>query len=146
MSWRGLIEEFRDRLPVSDATPVVTLLEGNTPLIRLNHLSDRTGCEILGKAEKPMMAKEIAARLREVLQSGAQGQDLELVDVTVVNAQTVGSFDVVTAAYLFVYAKTHEELRTMCAVAVSPPWTSASPTRSSAVSSASDRVPTLFGQ
>ena len=24
---------------------------GNTPLIRLNHLSDRTGCEILGKAE-----------------------------------------------------------------------------------------------
>ncbi len=24
---------------------------GNTPLIRLNHLSDATGCEILGKAE-----------------------------------------------------------------------------------------------
>ena len=24
---------------------------GNTPLIRLNHLSERTGCEILGKAE-----------------------------------------------------------------------------------------------
>jgi cysteine synthase len=24
---------------------------GNTPLIRLNHLSDETGCEILGKAE-----------------------------------------------------------------------------------------------
>ena len=24
---------------------------GNTPLIRLNHLSDKTGCEILGKAE-----------------------------------------------------------------------------------------------
>ncbi len=31
--WRGVIEEHRARLPVSDATPVVTLLEGGTPLI-----------------------------------------------------------------------------------------------------------------
>ena len=30
--WRGLIEEYRDRLPVSDDTPVVTLREGGTPL------------------------------------------------------------------------------------------------------------------
>ena len=30
--WRGLIEAYRDRLPVTDATPVVTLHEGNTPL------------------------------------------------------------------------------------------------------------------
>ncbi len=40
MSWRGLIEEFRDRLPVTDATPVVTLLEGNTPLIHAERLSE----------------------------------------------------------------------------------------------------------
>jgi threonine synthase len=31
--WRGLIEEYRAYLPVTAATPVVTLLEGNTPLI-----------------------------------------------------------------------------------------------------------------
>lgn len=31
--WRGLIEEFRAHLPVSEATPVITLQEGNTPLI-----------------------------------------------------------------------------------------------------------------
>ena len=31
-AWRGLIEEYRDRLPVTTATPVVTLLEGGTPL------------------------------------------------------------------------------------------------------------------
>ena len=31
--WRGLIEEYRQYLPVSETTPVVTLLEGNTPLI-----------------------------------------------------------------------------------------------------------------
>ena len=32
-SWRGLIEEYRDRLPVTPQTPVVTLLEGGTPLV-----------------------------------------------------------------------------------------------------------------
>ena len=31
--WRGLIEEYRDRLPVTDATPVVSLREGGTPLV-----------------------------------------------------------------------------------------------------------------
>jgi threonine synthase len=31
--WRGVIEEYRQLLPVSDATPVVTLLEGGTPLV-----------------------------------------------------------------------------------------------------------------
>ena len=29
----------------------VVSLVGNTPLIRLNYLSDMTGCEIFGKAE-----------------------------------------------------------------------------------------------
>ncbi len=31
--WRGVIEEYREFLPVSEDTPVVTLLEGGTPLI-----------------------------------------------------------------------------------------------------------------
>jgi len=35
--WRGLIEEYRSFLPVSDETPVITLNEGNTPLIRASH-------------------------------------------------------------------------------------------------------------
>lgn len=39
MSWPGVIETFRDRLSVSDATPVVTLLEGNTPLIEAATIS-----------------------------------------------------------------------------------------------------------
>jgi threonine synthase len=33
MRWRGVIAQHWDRLPVSDATPIVTLLEGGTPLI-----------------------------------------------------------------------------------------------------------------
>jgi len=44
--WRGLIEEYRDRLPVSDATPVVTLREGGTPLVRSDWLSVETGCDV----------------------------------------------------------------------------------------------------
>jgi threonine synthase len=41
--WPGVIEAFRDRLPVSDATPVVTLLEGNTPLLDAPRLAARAG-------------------------------------------------------------------------------------------------------
>ncbi len=44
--WRGLIEEYRDRLPVSTNTPVVTLREGGTPLVPACVLSEMTGCEV----------------------------------------------------------------------------------------------------
>ncbi|MER5625488.1 threonine synthase [Streptosporangium sp. NPDC002544] len=50
-AWRGLIEEYRDRLPVTTATPVVTLLEGGTPLVPANRVSALTGCEVYLKVE-----------------------------------------------------------------------------------------------
>ncbi|MDP9115864.1 MAG: threonine synthase [Actinomycetota bacterium] len=49
--WPGLIEAYRDRLPVSAATPVVTLFEGGTPLVPARVLSERTGCEVFLKVE-----------------------------------------------------------------------------------------------
>jgi threonine synthase len=49
--WLGVIEEYRDRLPVSASTPVVTLREGGTPLIPARTLSERTGCEVWLKFE-----------------------------------------------------------------------------------------------
>jgi threonine synthase len=49
--WRGVIEEYRDRLPVTEATPVVTLCEGGTPLVRSEALSVETGCEVWLKYE-----------------------------------------------------------------------------------------------
>jgi threonine synthase len=49
--WPGLIEAYRDRLPVSAATPVVTLGEGGTPLVPARSLSERTGCEVYLKVE-----------------------------------------------------------------------------------------------
>jgi threonine synthase len=44
--WRGVIAEYRSWLPVSQATPVVTLHEGGTPLVRSAPLSQETGCEV----------------------------------------------------------------------------------------------------
>jgi threonine synthase len=44
--WRGIIEEYRARLPVSADTPIVTLREGGTPLVRSDPLSLETGCEV----------------------------------------------------------------------------------------------------
>jgi threonine synthase len=37
--WRGLIAHYREHLPVTDATPVVTLCEGNTPLVHAPRLA-----------------------------------------------------------------------------------------------------------
>ncbi len=49
--WRGLIEEYRDWLPVTEATPVVTLREGATPLLPARHLSELTGADVHLKVE-----------------------------------------------------------------------------------------------
>ncbi len=49
--WRGVIEEYRDRLPVSDATPVVSLREGGTPLVYACNVSELLGCEVWLKFE-----------------------------------------------------------------------------------------------
>ncbi len=41
--WPGLIETYRPYLPVTENTPVVTLLEGNTPLIPVPYISQQVG-------------------------------------------------------------------------------------------------------
>ena len=45
-AWRGVIEEYRSFLPVTDATPVVTLLEGATPLLPAPRLSERLNATV----------------------------------------------------------------------------------------------------
>ncbi len=42
-NWSGLIEAYRSFLPVSSSTPVVTLLEGNTPLIPVPAIASQVG-------------------------------------------------------------------------------------------------------
>ena len=43
----SLLERYRPYLPISDATPIITLGEGDTPLVRSRLLADRLGCEEL---------------------------------------------------------------------------------------------------
>ena len=47
--WRGIMTEYRDRLPVGNA--IVTLGEGGTPLVKADHLSELTGAEVWVKFE-----------------------------------------------------------------------------------------------
>ncbi len=51
MAWRGVIEEYRDRLPVDRDTAAVTLLEGGTPLVPAPYVSELTGCDVWLKVE-----------------------------------------------------------------------------------------------
>lgn len=41
--YQGLINKYRDFLPVTDKTPVITLNEGNTPLIKADNLAKNIG-------------------------------------------------------------------------------------------------------
>ena len=41
--WKGLIHRYREYLPVSETTPVISLNEGNTPLVHCCHLSHFCG-------------------------------------------------------------------------------------------------------
>ena len=45
MYYQGLINKYRKYLPVTDTTPVVTLNEGNTPLIKADNLARKLGIE-----------------------------------------------------------------------------------------------------
>jgi threonine synthase len=50
-AWQGVIPEYRDRLPVTGDTPVITLQEGGTPLLPAPVLSGLTGCDVYLKVE-----------------------------------------------------------------------------------------------
>ena len=53
MRYLGLIEKYRKFLPVSEKTPVISLCEGNTPLIKADNLAKAIGldCELYLKYE-----------------------------------------------------------------------------------------------
>ncbi|WKG01928.1 threonine synthase [Mycolicibacterium sp. HK-90] len=49
--WPGLIEAYRDRMPIGDNWTPITLLEGGTPLVHAKRLSELTGCTVHLKVE-----------------------------------------------------------------------------------------------
>jgi threonine synthase len=44
--WKGIIKAYAERLPVSQTTPIITLHEGNTPLIPLSNFCRRHALEL----------------------------------------------------------------------------------------------------
>src|SRR5690349_7900656 len=76
--WRGVIAEYRERLPISGATPVVSLQEGGTPLVRSGSLSAETGCEVHLKFEGAnptgsFKDRGMTVAVSKALEEGAEG-------------------------------------------------------------------------
>ncbi|SDK07802.1 threonine synthase [Sediminibacillus albus] len=51
MAWQGLLNQYKDFLPINDNTPKISLYEGNTPLVKLERLSERVSMEVYAKVE-----------------------------------------------------------------------------------------------
>jgi threonine synthase len=51
MRWPGLLESYKEYLPVNNETPLLTLNEGNTPLIKLERISAQLDVELYVKVE-----------------------------------------------------------------------------------------------
>lgn len=43
--YQGLINKYKEYLPITDKTPIITLNEGNTPLIKANNLAKKIGLD-----------------------------------------------------------------------------------------------------
>ncbi|MCD4781886.1 MAG: threonine synthase [Candidatus Omnitrophica bacterium] len=51
MKWKGVIEQYKDYLPVTNNTPIISLNEGNTPLIFSDKISEIVGLNVYLKYE-----------------------------------------------------------------------------------------------
>jgi threonine synthase len=77
--WRGVIEEYRDRLDLPDGTPTITLGEGGTPMVRSGWLSGLTGAEVWLKVEGDNPTGSFKDRGMTVALSVAVGQGAKAV-------------------------------------------------------------------
>ena len=49
--YEGLLKKYKEFLPVNENTPLLSLHEGNTPLVPLPHLSEKLGITLYAKTE-----------------------------------------------------------------------------------------------
>src|SRR5436190_18853451 len=75
----GLIERYRDRLPLEAGDPVVTLNEGSTPLVEAPVISERIGARVLLKLEGANPTGSFKDRGMTVAVSRAKGSGAEAV-------------------------------------------------------------------
>ncbi|MBD1380825.1 threonine synthase [Metabacillus arenae] len=94
MSWKGLLQQYREYLPVTEETPLLTLHEGNTPLIYLPKLSEQLGVELHVKTEgvNPTGSFKDRGMVMAVAKAKEEGSD------TVMCAST-GNTSAAAAAY-----------------------------------------------
>ncbi|WP_133798509.1 threonine synthase [Kribbella caucasensis] len=79
-TWRGLIEsDYRKWLPVAEETPVVSLQEGNTPLLRSAGLTAQTDCEVWLKVDGANPTGSFKDRGMTIALSRAAGDGVERV-------------------------------------------------------------------
>ena len=78
MSW-GVLEKYREYLPIGDDTPMITLGEGNTPLVRSYRLAEEIGCpELYFKLEGcnptgSFKDRGMVVAVAKALEEGSQG-------------------------------------------------------------------------
>src|SRR5690348_7694969 len=77
--WRGVIEEYRDRLELPPNTPTITLGEGGTPMVHSDWLSGLTGADVWLKVEGDNPTGSFKDRGMTVALSVAVGQGAEAV-------------------------------------------------------------------
>jgi threonine synthase len=77
--WRGIIEEYRARLPIGAGDPVVTLGEGGTPLVAAPALSERTGARVHLKVEGANPTGSFKDRGMTMAMSKVAATDTEMV-------------------------------------------------------------------
>ena len=77
--WRGVLEEYGDRLEIPDGTPTITLREGGTPIVESKWLSEVTGAEVWLKVEGDNPTGSFKDRGMTVALSVAVGQGAEAV-------------------------------------------------------------------
>lgn len=94
MRWKGLLEEYKEFLPITEETPKLTLNEGNTPLIKLDRLSQEWGVELYVKTEgtNPTGSFKDRGMVMAVAKAKESGSD------TVICAST-GNTSAAAAAY-----------------------------------------------
>lgn len=92
--WRGLLHHYREYLPITEQTPMLSLNEGNTPLIPLIHLSERLDVELYVKTEgaNPTGSFKDRGMVMAVAKAKEEGSD------TIICAST-GNTSAAAAAY-----------------------------------------------
>jgi threonine synthase len=74
-----VVERYRDRLPIEDGDPIISLNEGSTPLVPAPSLSDRLGVEVRLKLEGANPTGSFKDRGMTLAVSRAAGQGAEAI-------------------------------------------------------------------